>query len=282
MRKLILPLLALALASGCDIVDEPKASMTGPSLPVPGDVVKRVLLEDCTGFLCNNCPAAAATAQSLKDIYGDRLVLVGVHMMHFAVPEWPYDDGEFDTDFRTEAGNAYASVFPIVGLPAGLVDRAEHNQVMAMSHGGWSAAVADRMELPPTLDIWIPELTYNSTDQSVSGTVKVAVLEEMTGDHNLTLYLTEDHVIDWQLDGQTRLPQYEHRHVLRGALNSPWGQALIQGSAQPGDTLTASFSQPMPDNVLVPNNCAVVAYVYSTGGADEYEVKQVAERQLAP
>lgn len=282
MRKIILPLLMLALASGCDIIDEPKDGLQGPSVPVPGDVVKRVLLEDCTGFLCNNCPDAAATAQNLKDIYGDRLVVVGVHMMHFAIPEWPYDDGEFDTDFRTDAGNAYANTFPIVGLPAGLVDRTEHNQVMAMSHAGWSAAVAERMEVPPVMDIWIPELGYNSGDQTVTGTVKVAVLEPISGDHNLTLYLTEDHVIDWQLDGQTRLSDYEHRHVLRGALNSPWGQALIQGGAQPGDTLSATFSHPMPNNVLVPNNCAVVAYAYSTGGEDEYEVKQVAERQLVP
>lgn len=283
MRKFILPLLALLTASGCDIVNEPKAGMATPNLPGGESAVRRVLLEDCTGFRCNNCPQAAAMAQSLKDVYGDRLVVVGVHMkQQFAGPEWPYDDGVYDTDFRTEAGNAYDQTFGIVGLPNGLIDRAPYNNMMAMSIGSWSAAVAERMELPPVLDVWFTGLQYNSGANTVSGTVKVAVLEPVTGDHNLTMYLTEDHVIDWQLDGVTNIPDYEHRHVLRGALNTPWGQAIISGGAQPGDTLTADFSHALPTNVLQPSNCALVAYVYSTGGADQYEVKQVAERKIIP
>lgn len=283
MRKIILPLMLLLAASGCDIVSDPKEGLTGPTVPGNDSVVRRVLLEDCTGFRCNNCPQAANMAQSLKNVYGDRLVIVGVHMkQQFAGPEWPYNDGIYDTDFRTEAGNAYDQTFSIIGLPSGLIDRTPYNNIMAMGIGSWSEAVAARMELPPLMDTWFEGLQYDSGANTVSGTVKVAVLEPINGDHNLTIYLTEDHVIDWQLDGVTNIPDYDHRHVLRGALNSPWGQSLITGDAQPGDTLTATFSYPLPPNVLQPANCALVAYVYSTAGADQYEVKQVVERKIIP
>lgn len=282
MRNTILPLLLLLASAGCDTVDMPKGELAQPTVP-GGNAVRRVLLEDCTGFRCNNCPQAAATAQTLKGVYGDRLVVVGVHMKQaFAGPEWPYDDGEFDTDLRTDAGNAYDQAFSIAGLPSGLIDRTPYNDVLGISVSNWSEAVAVRMDLPPVMDLWFPSLQYDNSGNTVSGTVKVAVLEPVTGDHNLTIYLTEDHVTDWQLDGVTRIPDYDHRHVLRGALNSPWGEAIIQGGAQPGDTLTATFSHPMPANVLQPANCALVAYVYSTGGADQYEVKQAAERKIAP
>lgn len=51
---------------------------------------------------------------------------------------------------------------------------------------------------------------------------------------------------------------------------------------QVGDTISLPFSYPLPGNVLQPDNCAIVAYVYSTSGADQYEVKQVTERKFVP
>ena len=40
----------------------------------------------------------------------------------------------------------------------------------------------------------------------------MAVLNDLAGDHNLTVYLTEDHIIDWQYDNQAsppNVPDYE-------------------------------------------------------------------------
>ena len=280
MRITLLSLFAIGLLSGCDIVDMPRGGADGPTLPGDDSVTRNVLLEDCTGHLCNNCPEAAEIAQGLKDVYGDRLVVVGVHMVEsFAGPVSP----DYTTDFRTPAGNAYEQTFQISALPMGLISRKPFNNSIRVSRGNWSSAVAQLINTPANMDIWIDPLTYDNN--IVSGTVKVAILNTITSPQNLTIYLTEDHVIDWQLNNQATppdVPDYDHRHVLRSALNSPWGESLITGGAQVGDTLTTTFSYPMPANVLVPDNCALVAYVYSTSGGDQYEVKQVVERKFVP
>ncbi len=278
MRNLLIPVLLIAALSGCDIIDQPKSDMATPTPPGGGNVTRSVLLEDCTGFLCTNCPGAATQAQQLKGIYGDRLVVVGVHMGQYAVPSGP----NYTTDFRTPAGTAYKAAFMIDFAPAGLINRRPYNGVLGLGVDSWSSAIGALIDLPADMDMWLEPISYNSADNTVTGTVKVAILHPITGPHNLTIYLTEDHVIDWQLDGSTNVPNYDHRHVLRSALNSTWGEELITSSAQVGDTLSKTFNYPMPSNVLQPNNCALVAYVYPTSGAERYEVKQVTERKFVP
>lgn len=278
MRPLPLALLMLTVL-GCDQIDNPGLVDAGPVLPGGSTTTRNVLLEDCTGFQCTNCPAAAQQADVLKGIYGDRLVVVGVHMGHFAEPT---NGSNYTTDFRTPAGNEYRTTFDINFYPAGLVSRVPYLGASGLAMGSWSSAVANLIDQPADMDVWLAPLSHNDANNTVAGTVKVAILRALNGPHNLTLYLTEDHVIDWQLDGNTHVPDYEHRHVLRAALNNPWGAQFLHGNEQPGDTLELAFSYPLPDNVLQPANCAVVAYVYSTSGADQYEVKQVTERALMP
>lgn len=278
MRPL-LPVLLMFTLPGCDQIDNPGLVDAGPALPGGSTITRNVLLEDCTGFQCTNCPAAAAQADMLKGIYGDRLVVVGVHMGHFAEPT---NGSNYTTDFRTPAGNEYRTTFGINFYPAGLISRVPYLGASGLAMGSWSSAVANLIDQPADMEVWLEPLTHNVADNTVAGTVKVAILGTVNGPHNLTLYLTEDHVVDWQLDGNTHVPDYDHRHVLRAALNGTWGEELIASSAQAGDTLELAFSYPLPANVLQPDNCSVVAYVYSTSGADQYEVKQVTERAFTP
>lgn len=286
MRKFLLPVLLLSALSGCDIVNAPTGEVVTPQQP-GGDTVKRnVLLEDCTGFLCNNCPDAAIRAMQLKAIYGDRLVVVGVHMMNsFAEPQ---SGTNYLTDFRTPAGMAYEDEFDITALPIGLVNRKPYNGSIRVSRYSWSTAVADMIDQQAALDLQIDTLVLDPLANTVSGTVRAVLLQPLTTPHNITLYLTEDHVIDWQLNNQANppdVPNYDHRHVLRGALNGTWGEPFMGTGTQVGDTVSLTFSHPLPPapaTVLDPDNCALVAYVYSTAGADKYEVKQVVERTFHP
>lgn len=286
MRNPFLTLIALAALTGCDYVDNPKGEMATPTPPAGTSVTRNVLLEDCTGFRCNNCPDAAIRAMQLKSIYGDRLVVVGVHMTStFAEPVEPLDDGWYDTDFRTPAGNAYETTFGIDALPKGMVNRKMIDGTVAISRYTWSTAVASMVDEEAAVDLDIGALSYDAATNTVSGSVKAILLQPLDVAHNLTLYITEDHVIDWQLNNQANppdVPDYEHRHVLRGALNSPWGQPFMDASTAVGDTVSLDFAYTLPSNVLEPDNCAMVAYVYATAGADQYEVKQVTERAIVP
>lgn len=288
MRNVLPFFLALGVLAGCDIVDLPKGDTASPVPTGSGTVTRNVLLEDCTGHLCNNCPEAADIAEGLKDVYGDRLVIVAVHMSStFAAPQAPIGDGIFDTDLRTDAGNEYEQHFSVDGLPKGLIGRTPYNNNTTIGRSSWSSAVAQLIDQPAAFDLWIDSLSFNSFTNEVSATVKAAVLNTIPGPQSLTLYLTESHIIGWQIDNRIPppnqdVPDYEFNHVLRGALNSPWGEAFIPADAQAGDTLETTFTYPLPSNVLVPDNCSLVAYVYDNTGADQYAVRQATERKFTP
>lgn len=276
---------ALCAVAGCDYVNAPLVDPGGTNNGGEG-VTRKVLLEDFTGHRCNNCPDAAAVALQLQDIYGEDLILVGVHMLaSFAAPVSPPNpDGSYATDFRTEAGNTYETALGISFLPNGAVSRRVYNSSLLQGEAAWGSAVADIIGEPADLDIWFSELTYNGSANTVTAEVKVAVLNPIVGDHNLTIYLTEDHVVDWQYNNDPALPDpdvedYDHRHVLRTTLNGTWGVPLITTSAAAGDTLTFSYPNFPVAAGWVPANCALVAYGYNTAS---YEVLQVEERSIQP
>lgn len=273
----------LALITACDQVKEP-IPPAGPGGPGGGGefVRRRVLLEDFTGHKCNNCPAAASTAQQLQSNFPGDVVVVGIHTTEtFAAPQ-PGPNNSYTTDFRTPAGDAYEEAFDISWLPAGMVNRKEFNSSQIMSHNAWGTAVNEMVGLPASFDVWFDQLQHNAGSNTVTAEVKIAVLEPVVGAHNVTIYLTEDHVIDWQYDAQSadpNVPDYDHRHVLRTNLNGPWGQQLISASAGAGDTLTLSYSDFPVSAEWNASNCALVAYIYSTATD---EVLQVVEQKFYP
>lgn len=283
MRVAILTIICTVALLGCDYVDDPVAPSGGGN-GGGGTVKRRALLEEFTGHRCNTCPAAHAVAANLATAFGNELIVVGVHATDFfAAPlNPPAPNGAYSTDFRTPAGSAYATAFSISFLPTGLVSRKPFNSSITISSGNWSSAIADIVAQDAACDIWFSSLTHNAGANTVSAEVKVAVLAPISGDHNLTVYLTEDHVIDWQLNSLVSppdVPDYDHRHVLRTNLNGTWGESAITGSAQAGDTLTFSFSGIAMNPAWNAANCALVAYLYNTA---TNEVSQAAERKFVP
>jgi hypothetical protein len=269
------------LGMGCDQVKDPIVE-PGTNNGGSQGVTRKVLLEDFTGHRCNNCPRAARKAQQLKEAYGDELIVVGVHCTdEFGSPaDPPNANGSYATDFRTEAGNAYVNALHIFFLPNGAVNRRIFNNSLIQGMDAWSSAVADAMGQEPDFHIWFSTLDHDPGNNTVSAQVKVAVLHPVTGDHNLTIYLTEDSVIDWQVDSQANpsdVPDYVHRHVLRNNLNGAWGVPLVVGAAAAGDTLTFNYANFAVNPAWVPEHCALVAYAYNTA---TYEVMQAEERSF--
>ncbi|MCB0793830.1 MAG: hypothetical protein KDB88_03760, partial [Flavobacteriales bacterium] len=197
MRSSIL-FLALLLLSGCDIVNDPVTGPGGVTPPPEGETKRRVLIEDFTGFRCPNCPSAAVEAENIKDAYDEgNVVLVAVHATSvFAAPVAPIGDGYFDTDFRTDDGDAYLQAFPLTSLPKGMVNRTPYNGTIQMNYTAWSAASASILSQTAKMDLWFSDLTYDGSN-TVAGEVKIAVLEAL-GDttYNMVVYLTEDHIFD--------------------------------------------------------------------------------------
>lgn len=265
---------------GCDYVGEPAVPST--AAPPPEQTGRRVLIEDFTGHTCPNCPAATATGMQLQGIYGDEnLIVVGLHVTQaFAAPIEPLGDGEFDTDFRTPAGDTYATSFGISFLPVGAVNRSTFGSSTLLSHGSWSSAVAEIIGEPASVDLWFDAFTFDNTSGQVDGTVGVTALEDLVGDYNITIYLTEDSVVADQIDN-TQTPShvhdYLHRHVLRGTVNGIWGEPIIAVSASAGDSLSSAFDFTLPANVINAGHCSLIAYVYDVASN---EILQVVERKF--
>lgn len=270
-------LVLLATLASCDHVDFPDNSNTidGPGTDGPA---RKVLLEDLTGHTCNNCPAASDVALGLHDVYGDALIIVSVHATAFAEPYAP----PYDTDFRTTAGEEYVNTFGVGSLPAGLVSRRVFNNSIIVGDGNWGSAAAEIINTPAEVEVLFDTIIFDSGTNTVNMTVQVVPVNALTGDHNLTVYLLEDSVVDAQVDNRVSPPDvldYMHRHVLRGNVNGTWGETVVTGSAAAGDTVTVTHSYVLPANVLVPAKCSLVAYVYRL---DNYEVLQAEERKIQP
>jgi Outer membrane protein Omp28 len=284
MRNLAYLLLASLSFAACDYVDDPTPPGSGGGGNGGTTVKRRALLEEFTGHRCNTCPAAHAVAANLADAFGDDLIIVGVHATDFfAAPlDPPAPNGAYSTDFRTVAGEAYVNEFSVSFLPTGLVNRAPFNSSTTISSGNWSSAIADIVAQDAACDIWIDTLVHDAGANTIAAVVKIAVLQGLSGAHNLTVYLTEDHVIDWQLNSLVSPPDvefYDHRHVFRTTLNGTWGTEALSNSAAVGDTLTIDLPAVAMDPAWNAANCELVAYLYEVSSN---EVLQAAERKFQP
>lgn len=131
--------------------------------------------------------------------------------------------------------------------------------------GEWAGAIANQLETKADAKISIQN-TYNSLSRMVNTSVKTTFLNELTSDFKLQVLLTEDSVFDWQIwdppHSPNFVPDYNHRHVLRDAINSTWGELISSGIVSAGDVLTKNFVYTIPNNWNA-DQCSIVAFVYN-------------------
>jgi Outer membrane protein Omp28 len=280
MNRAILPLALTALLSACDYVDKPFQEGEGPVVPPDNTVQRKVLLEEFTGHKCPTCPAAHVVAQQLAGLYGERLVIVSEHVGSLAYPL----PGDYSTDLQTPPGNAYFAQWPTEIIPRGLINRTAYNNNVTLAKGNWNDALTVEFAKPVEFKLWFDTFSYDVGTQQLTATVKCRTLSPLDHAMNLTVQLTEDHVVDWQeVENVGDVPNYDHRHVLRGNVNGTWGETLFSGPTAVGDTAVRTYTWTLPNTVVDPNNCALVAYAWnSVGTTGEYEVQQVEERKFQP
>ncbi|HIN38982.1 MAG TPA: Omp28 family outer membrane lipoprotein [Flavobacteriales bacterium] len=275
----LLAIALLWLSVSCDKVEPPFKESTvtgGGPIDTTSAAVRRVLVEDFTGHTCGNCPRAAETAQSLKGLYGDQLVVIAEHIGFFAETK-SNPDSSYSYDFTTTAGNEIDGYYNIdaLGLPKGMVNRTEVNGTHILSHAGWGTAVQALLDLPPDIEIKITN-TYDAGTRVVTSTIETEFLNSLPGTYNVVVYLTEDSIINWQKDYQatpsTDIENYVHRHVLRGSLNGTWGD-LVDPAPVISTIYTKSYDLTL-DNTWDENHCSIVAFVYETTSKEVVQAEE--------
>ena len=225
---------------------------------------RRVLIEDFTGQDCVNCPNATDLIAQLQDMHGhDRVVAVGIHSGPLGVKPEKNAEG-----LATELGDIYYKYWQIEMQPYGVIDRSDG----PLSTDWWTAKVNWDLaaEQPqPEVNVWVSA----ATDKERKATIEVTLAAHGHVNGKMQLWIVENGIVAFQKmpDGTTKR-DYMHNHVLRDAVNGPWGEdvALEAGEKK---SVTHSYAIPQAWNMT---NLAIIAFVYN----DE-KVIQVASAPLS-
>jgi hypothetical protein len=273
--KCKLPLLAIVflniiLLASCDVIDSENRVVPGDFYTV--DESKTVLLEDFTGVYCNNCPTAAATAQTIKETLKEQLIIVSVHAGPFATPV------PNTQDFRTEAGTEYQKRFYPANnsYPAGMVSRTDFDgNVISTDFSKWYTYITERiLQVFPMILKLSLKTSYDANEQNCTVESTIEALSPVAGEIKLQLWLTESHIISPQLSKTGFISDYEHNHVLRDAVNGVWGENVQAGQGEKS-VYTNTYS--LKGKIWKPENMDVVGFLYD---ANTMQVLYATETKL--
>ena len=288
MKKYLILLSTILIITSCDIVEGPYLTdeTINPIDTTTNTYVKKVLVEDFTGHKCPNCPDAARELDAIHDIYGEQIIGMAIHVSAFAKPNHSSQEG-YKYDFRTQWGHDWDAFYGIsaMGLPRGMVNRIGYPDNHRLSKNEWAAEVSN--ELNKEVDFGI---TINTTTNSI--TIDSKVLNNINGDYNLVVCLTESNIINWQKDGGENVEDYVHNHVLRTVLTDESlststsyivGQQIektinydLISLEQSNIDYSANTAELGNGNAggWVAENLSVVAYIYNTSTKEIMQVKE--------
>lgn len=290
MKKIIYPVLILfaLVFSSCDYVSnviEPSSNNGGGNTDTT-KIYRKVLVEDYTGHKCGNCPAAANELKKLDSIYHGKIVPLAVHAGFFA-----NINATYTTDFRTPEGTTFDTDFgvSVAGNPNGLINRSGYGTPdFIRAWTTWETALNPIVSQEADFKIEIAN-TYASGTKQVTSAITVKALKALTGNYKLSVLIAEDSIISKQLDyslpsGQQLVTDYNFMHVLRGSLNSAYGEQAWNGSIASGANIVKTYSNFQLANNYIAKNCHIIAFIYNADNTSttyrevlQAEMKRVTE-----
>jgi thiol-disulfide isomerase/thioredoxin len=275
----------MMVITSCDKIDPPYVS--GNTDSVTGDTVRKLLFEDFTGHECVNCPSAHKTIEDLQKVYGDRIIVIAEHIGFFAKPK----AAPFDYDFRTPEGKEISTFFGAYDAPPpkGMVNRNKVNGSYLIDKAEFGTAISLVLDsMPEKPDILIQIIaSYNSSDSTIGVDAKLTALTNLpAGKYNLSILVTESEIIEAQKNSDANvgdIPEilnYNHKHVLRGAINTTWGEEFTNGAISNGQTFSKAYSNYKIGKDWNPDNIHIVAFAYYADGPNEKVVIQAEQVDL--
>jgi len=277
MKRLFLLLFTFGsfalIFNSCDQIEAPYINTnidTSGSTPQ----AQKVLIEDYTGHKCGNCPRATKAAYDLKAIYGDRLIIMAVHAGFFAGTS----PAPFTYDFKCPEGIQLDNDFGIsaAGNPNGMVNRKQVSGSYIIDYLNWGSEASGILGSNNTSPVTIGLVNvYNSATRALETTVNTEFLSSLSGSYNITVFLAEDSIIEWQKDYDVTpndIPNYVHRDVLRGSMNGTYGTALPSASA--GATDSQTFNTTL-NSAWDDTHMSVIAFVSDAATKEIIQVEQV-------
>ena len=221
---------------------------------------KNILIEDFTAVRCNNCPKAANIIADLQQQYGKNVIALGIHCnKDFSRP---YKESK--ANYRLEKGQAIYEWFGNPPQPAGMIDRykfsGENEAILAYQK--WKSKAPDRLNAETKVNIYMDQLLDKNNRELKVG-VEVRFLQEIKNQFYLSLMVTEDDIIDYQLMPNKSEPKadYEHDHVVRKIVTPSKGLSIFN-EPKARRVVYKEFSIKLEEDWKV-DNLNVVSFVHT-------------------
>jgi thiol-disulfide isomerase/thioredoxin len=275
---IILALISAAFWMSCQKIDEPLIADQDPNIfPAELDTFfistsdsiteKQILLEEFTGHLCVNCPEAAKLAHELAESLDHKLIIYTIHSGIFAQVQ---SNDYFNKDLTSLTGNSIHDDFAIFAYPLAMINRNPYNGLRQIFKDNWTTAVNEELQKPSMAKMKISNAYYPNFNV-VLVDVESEFLMPTDDRYKLTVFIVEDSIISPQLNnnpqiGGDTLYNYAHRNVLRGAVNSIYGEFLgVEGNVVQGEKYRKQYIYTINED-WVNENCRIIAYI---GKSDE-------------
>ena len=261
----------LTLFVACDNFNEDEfligiVGETSESSPITNTTSKqRVLLEDYTGWRCNNCPQAALAAENLKAQYGDALVLMAVHATAFAEPLALNGN----LDLRTQYGERWAREFNVTALPAGLVNRVKENGAFTIAYEDWATKIEQRKNRPHVLDINLGA-SLNGNNKIIVSTENI-FLQDVDFPTLINVLVLESGIVGMQLANPI-IANYVFDHVVR--TNGRVDFALTSEPTRSGEMVSKNYFINVSQDWDL-SKLKVVAFVTNANTKEVIQVNEV-------
>jgi hypothetical protein len=204
------------------------------------------VIEYCTGTWCQWCPCGHDIINQVLNEYPNTMVL-GYH--------GPSNDPWIAT------GNPFISMFGFNAYPTGIVGR----RTGIISRSGWPNPVAlQSLNTQPGVSIVVNNRQYNTGTRTLTASVDLTALTNLTGDYYVNFIITEDNLVYFQQGNGSCAGNaaYVHKHVVRGIVNGTAGTLLATtDNWTQGNMVTVPVNYVLPAG-LMPENCKLNILVY--------------------
>jgi hypothetical protein len=228
--------------------------------------------------------------EAAYNLYQDSMILVAIHTGYFAEPVAIHGlpngapAGSFTEYFGTIEGDQYGPVFQMgQSAPRCMFNRTGFLTGSYDMHPNDCASALDTiLNRPQSLDLEITH-SYTASTRELTFAANGNFLTSggASGDsYNLVIYLLEDSLTGWQVNGTQYQQNYVFNHVLRACVNTPGsitGSTIHSGTTMAGDTL--AYALPGGYTVSTGVDAAhadLVVFVYNTVTKEVMQAEKVA------
>ena len=291
MKKIAIWIAAVFVLVACDKIEKPykvehpKAliSVDTAQLEVIDHALQKILVEEYTGHLCSNCPQGHDDLAKIKLAMKDTLVLLALHagVKNYVEPDPDFDfcDKGFISDFRTAAGNQYATDFEISMMPRAVFNRTRINDSYGQSRPNWKTILGDMPRKPAEQGLQIAPV-WNEAGDTLFVFVNATLFADTKQTMRLTVLMSEDSIIAPQknetpsIGSVPAICDYVHHHMLRANISPIDGTTFNAVSA--GESAIFAYALAWSP-VWKKNECNIIAFL---SDAETHEVLQVEECKI--